>query len=623
MASYKKLSQREHILQYPDMYIGGATEIPIEGFYLIEDSFQYTSLTYSPGFFKIINEIIDNAFDEGTKTDFKYGNKIDVTITKDTVTVKDNGRGIPVIKDEVTGQMIPTLCWANPLAGSNFDKSEEDSQKGNFGVGAYATAVFSKEFVGETYDGKKKMIVKLTNNATKVTEKVTTLRKKRTGTIVTFKPDLERFGINEIDEKYINLVKQRLLNLSIAHPETAITLNGNPISFQNKGKNAGKRDFEDFVKMFSAENYVVYASPDNEVKIALYINLDDTFRTYANVNGLFLSKGGTHIKYVIDTVIGYLRDRLQRKFKGIKPGDIRNRLHVVSFFGNFGKPKWGGQMKEELLNPQSDITRYLQAHEVDLEKLCNDIYKKKEMVKSLTEIYALKESRKEEKELERTLKKRRYSPDYIPSLKKKKYLLLCEGLSAKGGLLPVLKRQEIGYYILGGKIKNIHGMGYKGVLSSEKLKELYSIIKNEGYEYVLTATDADPDGIHIQGLLINFMNEVFPEILQEERFGLFKTPLMVVTKKRSQKPLRFIYSLSSEIALKDDETVHYKKGLGEWKASELEEVLRLEGGIEKMIEILDASNGKEYIQKWFKGGKDASEGRRGLLSGTRFDIAMT
>ena len=148
---FKILDDREHILQRPSMYVGSiSTEEQID-FNLIDEKISYHTVNVVPGLLKIINEIIDNSVDEAIKTKFEYANEISIDIDSTQVTVQDNGRGIPVVKHPEGYQ--PYLCWGRAKAGSNFNDDKNHTQIGMNGVGSFLTAVYSKQFIGETSDG--------------------------------------------------------------------------------------------------------------------------------------------------------------------------------------------------------------------------------------------------------------------------------------------------------------------------------------------------------------------------------------------------------------------------------------------------------------------------------------
>ncbi|EAK6855398.1 hypothetical protein DAG40_09540, partial [Campylobacter coli] len=204
----KKLTDREHILKRPSMYIGAIDSTNTEDFIIESGKIKHTTLNYVPGLIKIINEIIDNSVDAAIRSKFKAGLNISVKISNDTVSIEDDGTGIPVIKSG--DHYMPELAWNHAKAGSNFDDDANRVTIGTNGVGSYCTNVWSTNFKGITDDSKNRYIFKSKNNAETYSENIEA--SKKSGTLVEFKPDLERFNLKEIDETHKNIIYQRLLN---------------------------------------------------------------------------------------------------------------------------------------------------------------------------------------------------------------------------------------------------------------------------------------------------------------------------------------------------------------------------------------------------------------------------
>src|ERR1700757_2617291 len=143
---FKILNDIEHIRLRPNMYIGSTS---IEQKTILID-YNYKEVSYVPGLFKILNELIDNSVDEFVRTEGKFANKIEVTMTDDTFTVRDNGRGIPVeLVADTDGKKLykPVAAWTRPRAGSNFGDDAQRVTMGMNGVGSALSNIFSKSFI--------------------------------------------------------------------------------------------------------------------------------------------------------------------------------------------------------------------------------------------------------------------------------------------------------------------------------------------------------------------------------------------------------------------------------------------------------------------------------------------
>ena len=593
----KKLTDREHLLLRPAMYIG-ATDLTASSEYVFdEDKIQFKEVRYVPGLLKIINEIIDNSVDVAIKSGFKDCNLISVKIDSDSVEVQDNGSGIPVLKNS-DGNYLPELAWGHARAGSNFDDDANRTQIGMNGVGSFATNCFSTKFVGTSDDGKKSYQITFKNNASEFTEKLS--KSKSQGVNVKFWPDLSRFGLSEIDEVHKNLIFQRLINLSMSFPEITFKFNARKI-------NVGT--FKKYIQMFSNVSEVY--ETDN-YKFAILHNPDDDFRQFSYVNGLKIPDGGTHIDVIINTIVYKLRDKLAKKFKTIKPGDIRNKLMIVAFLKNVKNTKFNSQSKEKITNSIKEINDYF--GEIPYDQIVNKIFRNSEIIDPITEVYRIKEEfkrRQELKGLKKSVKKIK-SEKYLPSTGSKKYLMICEGESARGGLMPILGRKECGYYELKGKPLNAYSADQKRFTGSKELTELFKIIENENYDYVVFATDQDLDGFHIRGLLVGFIQKYLSKY--KHKIGMLQTPVIIV--KKGNKPIRWAYNLNDEVEIKKGESSKYYKGLGTHNPATLKEIIQKDG-LSKMIDVLKFDS-DEIIDEWLGNN---SEPRKAYIIDNDFSIA--
>jgi len=594
----KKLTEREHIIQRPSMYIGAVDLTKSEEYILEDGKIQHKEVAFVPGLIKIINEIIDNSVDVAIKSDFKSSKSISVKMTKDMIEVQDDGTGIQVKKNP-DGHQLAELAWGHARAGSNFDDDENRTQIGMNGVGSFATNCFSKKFIGTTDDGKKSYQITFSDNAETFKEKISKTSGK-TGVKVMFYPDLKRFGLKEIDETHVNIIKQRLINLSMSFPK---------ITFKFNGKKINVNSFKKYVSLFG-DDFELYETED--YKFAFLPNHEDDFRQFSYVNGLKIPDGGTHVDALVHGVVSRLRDRLAKKYKTIKPGDIKNKLMLVAFLKNVKNTKFNSQSKEKITNSTAEINDYF--GEIPYDNLVFKMFKNPAIVDPITEVYRIKEElkrRQELKGLKKTTKKIK-SEKYLPSIGKKKYLIITEGASATGGLSPVLGRKECGYYELKGKPLNSYTAEQKKFTANKELTELYKVVQNEGYEYIIFGTDQDLDGYHIRGLLVGFFMKYLPEF--KDNIGILQTPVIGI--KKSKKLVRWIYSLKDDMKLKSGETSKYYKGLGSWKESDLKEIVKKDG-LSKMIDFLEFDN-DDIIDEWL--GND-SEPRKKYILANDFSIA--
>lgn len=614
----KHLSPVEHVLRRPSMYIGGVSPADIDSWILNEDgTIAYKKVNFVEGLLKICNEVIDNSIDEGVKTNWEYSNKIKITVTKDTFSCEDNGRGIPVVQDDEGNWMcVDAVC--KPMSGSNFEDDSNRKTIGTNGIGVKGANIFSKKFECVTCDGNAKMKINCEDNRSKMDFKLMAANPKR-GTSVTFTPDFARFGVKSFDEAIISLIKTRLRFLSWFFPKCTITFNGEKVNVKAK----------DIASMFPQPAVVL-----NEENVYICVYPSDEPYVLSYVNGISLREGGTHVNYISDKIIGDVREKVSRKFKAIKPADIRNRIGIVVFFKDFSNCKFNSQTKEKITNSQGEITDFLKNNNIDLDSFTDKIIKSKPIIENITELFKLKEelaARKAEDALNKT-KKEVVSEKYFPPVSRsgQKYLMITEGQSAFSGISPILGRKGIGYYMLQGKPMNILEVGpvtrgkIKGFMENTEIKELVNILgldirgntEDMNYDYVVVLSDADPDGTSIAGLVTTMFSKLAPKMIEAGRICRLNTPLLIGLK--GEKVEEYYFRFPDKKDMKKNLNYFYLKGLGSWTKSRLNQVIEKEGGMEKLLMPYEAD--KEYkqsIQNWF--GED-SEIRKKFLRGREFHI---
>ncbi len=610
MAKMKTLTSVEHILVRPNLWIGSVAPSEKETWVLNEDdTISFKKISYTEGLLKICNEAIDNSVDVGIKTNWEKSTKIDITITKDTFTCEDNGTGIPVEKNE-SGEWIPVIATCVPMSGTNFE--EDRKSIGANGVGIKAANIFSKKFECITCDGKGKLKIVCTDNLS--TKKVSELKPTaKTGTTISFSPDFDRFGVKEFRTELITMIKTRLKFLSWFYPKCQFTFNGQKIGIKAK----------DIASMFP-QPAVVLNEPN--VYICIYPSEEPYNLTY--VNGLYMRRGGTQIDYILNKVITDIREKVSKKYKAIKPADIKNRLGIVCFFKGFPNCEFDSQTKETLTNSIGDIATYFQREQIDLNKFTDKILKQKEIINNITEMFRLKEELAEKKELAKLskVKKEVDSEKYYPPIGKtaKKYLMITEGFSAFSGMSPILGRKEIGYYMLKGKILNVLGEKPSTFMANQEINDLVNILGIDianpdtpmTYDKVVILTDADADGNAIAGLVLTLFNRIAPNIIKQGRVCRLETPLLIGSK--GEKIEEYYFTLPDKSKMKKNLEYFYLKGLGSWTKNRFNQILEKEGGLEKlMVSYTLDDKTDESIKKWF--GKE-SDGRKDALRGKEFHI---
>lgn len=631
---FEVLTGRLQILQRPTMWIGAVDKTMQKMFVLSEDKVEHKEVEYVPGFKKICDEILDNSLDALIAHRNASGT-IKVKIDEEKVLIEDDGPGIPVVKkklseieeknlpaeeaQQIKNSYLPQLAWTRLFSGSNFQDSENKTTIGAHGVGSTATAIFSIKFIGKTDDGKKSCVVKSLDNMEKVNCKVSETSGK-SGTAVEFWPDLKRFSLEKIDQVYFDLMYQRLLCLAITFPKIKFSFNGKRIDNNEKK----------FLKLFS-ENVV--SASFGKGFIGIYPNDSDEFNFFTYVNGMHMSRGGSHVDYMSWQIVSPIRDKLVKKYKTIKPADIRNRLSIVIFMRDFPNPKFDSQTKETLTNAQSEVSSYLNG-QIDFEKLAKDIMKNDAVMSPIIDMFKLKEELKARQELRQAKKAKVKSDKYLPPLSGsgRKYLALCEGASAQSGISACLGREGIGYYAMRGLPLNAYDSSMQKIVANQELKDITNILgldlssgdktdKYIAFEKVLITTDNDADAQHITAMLIGWFKRFAPNLFRAGKICKLITPLIIVQDK-SFKIKEYFFNVQDfkkwEIEHPGNkDKVVYIKGLGSWEREQLQELID-KNGLDKFIltyKLDDKSD--ELVEDWL--GSDP-EKRKKHLSSYTFDI---
>lgn len=596
---YKKKTPREHILERPNMYIGAINEIAQNEYFLDDEgTLHYEEISFIPGLVKIINEIIDNSVDIAIKTDFKICNKISVNISDDCVEIIDNGPGIPVKKSD-DGDYIPYLCWGYAMSGSNFDDDENRKHIGMNGVGSYCTNVWSKKFIGISDDGENRYEIEFQNNASSYDYNIT--KSQSRGVTVKFWPDLERFKIDKIQKVYLNIIKLRLINLNVSFPKITFIFNGETLKV---------KQFSEYMKMFSDVSVIHYGDNGNYM-FAIFPSYMDDFVHYSFVNGLFIKDGGTHINYIRNFFVTKITNELNKKY-GIKRSEVANKLGVVAFLNNFANAKFNSQTKEKITNTDSELNAYWGPE--TWMKTVKQILKNEVIINPMIETFKMRDNYEKKQEIKKLNKNKNTKYEkYIKATKRKQYLMIVEGESALGSLMPAFGIENCGYFMLKGKPLNTWRISQQRFIANRELTNLYTIIKNENYEHIVYATDEDLDGIHIRSLLTGMIRMYLEEY--QSRVGILETPILAVFK--NDKLQRWVYSLDEDLKLKSGESSFYYKGLGSWEKEDLQTVIRTDG-IDKMIVKLNFENSDASLEEWLGNN---SEPRKKYILNNVFNIA--
>ncbi len=621
---FEVLTGRLQILQRPTMWIGAVDKTKQNMFVLSEDKVEHKEVEYVAAFRKIIDEILDNSLDALIAHRNSSGT-IRVKMDDEKISIEDDGPGIPVIKKklseleeknlpeeeakQIKNSYLPQLAWTRLFSGSNFQDGENKTTIGAHGVGSTATVIFSTKFIGKTDDGKKSCTVKALNNMEKVSCSVGETSKK-SGTIVEFWPDLKRFKLDKVETVYQDIMRQRLLCLAITFPKIKFYFNGKRIDNNEKK----------FMKLFSED--IVTVSFDKGF-IGVYPNESDEFNFFTYVNGMHMGRGGSHVDFISWQIVNPIREKLVKKYKSIKPADIRNRLSLVVFMRDFPNPKFDSQTKETLTNAVGEISSYLN-NSIDFEKFAKILLKTDVIINPIIDMFKLKEELKAKQELKKVKKIKVKSDKYMSPIGEQKYLALCEGASAMSGISSCLGRNGIGYYGMRGLPLNSYSATMQKIVANAELKDIINILeldisktftnKTIAFDKILIATDADIDGVHITSMLIGWFKRFSPNLFNEGKICKLLTPL-VMLKDNKDNIVKFFFTMLDfkkwELNNQNHKyKVHYNKGLGSFEKDELIGLFTKFGLDNFILEYHLDNDGEVYIEDWL--GNDPEKRKKYL-----------
>ena len=569
---FRILTARQHVRERIGMYMGSSSQEEIERFILGE----WKKAKYVPALSKMVDEILDNAIDEAIRTNFKYANKINVSVEGNSITVTDNGRGIPQDKiyDETSKEELlrPVAAWTRVNAGTSFD--DERVTIGTNGVGSAATNFLSESFIGKTWSNGSSIEVKCKDGAD--TLKVLNGSKAGHGTCVTFTPDFSLFEVNNLDElDTIILIEDRLISLQMAFPEIQFSFNKKRVSVNDIKKYAAL--FNETTIIEKTDNLSYFIAPS-----------EDGFRTNSYINGVNTRQGGTYVDVFINSIVDELVTKIKRRHKvEVLKTTIKSGLTFVMFARNFTNPKFDSQTKERLTNPWGEIKSHIESCGVrNAEWLAQKILNTPDIIDPIIEAQLAKKLAADKRAATLAQKKLRKVKvaKHIAANKDDAILKIVEGDSAMGFLLKVRDPDKVGAFPLRGVIMNTWDMKPAEVLKNKELSELVAVlgldindpdsVDNMSYKYIATLTDADHDGIgHISPLLLAFFYKYWPRLLIERRVMITRTPIMISSKGDDVKWF-YTYSLASEFKnLNKDYKHRYIKGLGSLTEDEYNKII--------------------------------------------------
>ncbi len=524
----------------------------------------YIGNTSSEGLHHLVYEVVDNSIDEALAG---YCTKIEVILHEDgSVTVIDNGRGIPVDIHPTEGISALELVMTRLHAGGKFDHQTYKVSGGLHGVGISVVNALSEYLEVEVYRNNK-----IYYQSYRKGEPTGPLQIKgetdKTGTKIRFKPDPEIF--KETCQFDYEILVSRMRELAFLNPNITIK-----ISDENTGKENVfhfKGGIIEFVEYLNKNKEVIHKEPiyisgeknDVQVEVAFQYNTGYTERILSYVNNIRTKEGGTHVtgfrqaltkcinKYASEDIIP---KKLKERLSG---DDVREGLTCV-ISTRVPNPQFEGQTKTKLGNSevqfivasivQDQLSTYLEE---------NPKVAKKILTKAVDAARA-REAAKRAKELTR---KKGQSQEIMMAGKlaecqekdpERREIFIVEGDSAGGSAKQGRDRAFQAILPLRGKIMNVEKARYDKMLASEEIKNLIAALgtgigiddfdpSKLRYHKIIIMTDADVDGAHIRTLLLTFFYRQMLQLIENGHLYIAQPPLF-----------RVAFGKNKELYLKDE-----------------------------------------------------------------------
>jgi len=579
----KVLSEREHILLRPTVYVGSVKPTDEKVPVIRNNTLFIESKKISVGMYKLFDEVFSNALDEAKRMKGKMKNiGIWVHSKDNSISISDTGNGFykGTEINKVSGKTNIETAVSQLRAGSNFENDDiEESLVGTNGMGVSLVNVLSKHFSIETvndkhhyfqewkdYEGSNPKITKNTMNA-------------KSGTTVTFKPLSEVFGGDKWDKEVLTsilILKYDLIKRDPILSNLIINVNwdGEDIDLNTR-----------FI-------------PEDSFKINTDIGQITIWEKYEGSGSIsFVNSAmctGIHQKIFNDFINTKLEDTLGHHFY-----DCLIVLNLPPKYVKFG---------------DQNKTRFVTTRE-EIEGLLMGKFGSKLQGFFKTDLYSRVLKKVEERKTDGYVKKLRsekkkvnlkHSHKYFPAQKAiAENLFIVEGLSAMGSILQKRNPKEDGVYALKGKIKNCKNIG--DLSENKEILELMHILGLDptsrnteiiGYKRIVIATDPDPDGSHITALLINLFYKWFPTIVKHKRLSSLKIPLVSVGDGKKRK---YFWDMDEFKEAKPTGNIRYLKGLGSLDLADWEWVMN----DKDLTHIEESEDSKEKLEMAFGDSADA------------------
>ena len=612
-------TDKQHILDNPDTYIGSVETVDANMWIMSENSENIIekNISYIPGLFKLFDEGIINCRDHVVRMQSKVEQNvpnslpvtyIDIAIQDDgTIVMINDGNGIDVVQHPEYKTWVPELIFGHLRTSTNYNKDEKKIVGGKNGFGFKLVLIWSTYGSVETVDHIRglKYTQEFKDNLDTICEpKITKASKAKPYTKITFKPDYQRLGLvtgvvagktsalagktSALPPDLIALLKKRVYDIS-AVTDKMIKVKYNSAIIPTK-------NFEQYINLYIGDKSVnprVYETDNPRWEYAVALTPTNEFIQVSFVNGIYTSKGGKHVEYVLNQITRKLAEYIEKKKKvKVNPNSIKEQL-ILFLRCDIENPSFDSQTKDFMNTPMTKFGSKCEVSDKFIEKVAK--MGVMDAACAITEV-------KENKAAKKTDGTKSKSIRGIPKLDDANWagtdksnncmIIFCEGDSAKTGVISGLSsedRNTIGVYPLKGKVMNVRGEAVKKVSENKEIAEIKKILglesgkdyknmedvnKNLRYSKVVFMTDQDLDGSHIKGLCINLFQNEWPSLCRIPGFiGFMNTPILK-SKKGTQENKFYNEGEYEDWKSNNDTkgwTIKYYKGLGTSTKAEFRE----------------------------------------------------